>query len=140
MKNAVTYLHLVHDRGSDDQPTLRILEGMSSSRNGDTVLWCIHVSVNDVVFAAYKHTRRSIITVRSRELTTGYLHKQVGARVGRFAPFSYNVIETEVQFVVCQHLDARHHVQKQTGHCIKLELTFSALLNASPVGSWSDSE
>ena len=66
------------------------------------------MSVNDMVFAAYKHTRGSVITVRGRELATGDLHEQVGAWVRGFAPFSYDMVETEVQFIVRQHLRASH--------------------------------
>ena len=81
---------------------------MPPSRDGNTVLWCVHMSVNDMVFAAYKHTRGSVITVRGRELATGDLHEQVGAWVRGFAPFSYDMVETEVQFIVRQHLRVSH--------------------------------
>lgn len=68
------------------------------------MLWCIHVTVDNVVFATYKHSRRAIESIGCCKLPTRYLHEKVRPRVGRFAPFSYDVIETEVKLVICEHL------------------------------------
>lgn len=46
------YLHLVHDGGSNDEPAFIIRKRMPSSRNWHTVLGCIHVSIDDMIFTA----------------------------------------------------------------------------------------
>ena len=132
-------LDLMHRARGDDETSIWIPQRVIPPRNGNAMCWPVHVAIHDMVFAAYKHTRGSVITVRGRELAAGDLHEQVGAWVRGFAPFSYDMVETEVQFVVRQHLRASHPI-RDARSTRTMRLTFSALLNASPVGSWSDSE
>ena len=85
-----------------------------------------------MVFAANQHTRWSIVAVRRRQLTTRNLNEEVRAWIGWFAPLAHDVVQSEVELVVCEHLwDAS--VLGRSGDA--LSRTFSALLNASPVGS-----
>lgn len=60
----MTDLHFVHDGRSDDEPTVGILERVSSSRDRNAVLWDVSMSVYDVVFAAHQYTGGAIITIR----------------------------------------------------------------------------
>jgi len=59
---------------------------------------------NNVVFAAHQHARWSIETIRRRQLTTRNLDEEICPWICRLAPFTYNMIQTQVEFVVCQHL------------------------------------
>lgn len=68
------------------------------------MLWSIHVSIYDMVFAANQHTRWPIITVGRRQLTTRDLNEKVRSWVRWLTPFADNVIQAEVEFVICEHL------------------------------------
>ena len=61
--------------------------------------------VDDVVLTAYKHTRWTVIAIRSCKLATRYLHKEIGSRIGRFTPFPHDVVQTKVKLVIRKHLD-----------------------------------
>ena len=63
-----------------------------------------HVPIYDVIFAAHKNAGRSIKTVGRSQLTTGNLNQQICARIGRFTPFSNDMIEAQVQLIIRQHL------------------------------------
>src|ERR1700683_1589652 len=67
----------------------------------------IHMTINNVVFATHQHARRSIETVRRRQLTTWNLDKQICPWICRLTPFAYNMIQTQVKLVVCEHLGTR---------------------------------
>ena len=62
------------------------------------------MAVDDVVFATYKHPRWAIESVRCCELPTRNLHEKICSRISRFAPFSYDMVETEVELVIREHL------------------------------------
>ena len=102
-----THLHLVHDSRGDDESAFRVLQRMSPARYWNTVLWRVHMPVDDVVLAAYKHARRAVVAVRSCELTTRYLYKEIGSRIGRFTPFPHYVVQTKVKLVIRKHLDRK---------------------------------
>ena len=67
----------------------------------------VHMAVDDMVFAAYKHTGRTVKPLRCCKLATRYLHKEIGSRIGRFTPFPHDVIQTKVELVIRKHLDRK---------------------------------
>ena len=62
------------------------------------------MSVNDVVFATNKNARGSIELIRSCMLTSWNLYKKICARISWFTPFPNDMIQSQIQFVVGQHL------------------------------------
>ena len=64
------------------------------------MLRCLSISIDDMVFRTHKYTRGTIKTLGGRELATGTLYKEVCLGVCGLAPFSYDVVETQIKFVV----------------------------------------
>jgi hypothetical protein len=123
-----THPHLVHDGAGDDDPPLGISKRMSAFGNGNAVLAGALMLVDDVVLGANEHARRAVKLLRRGGLTSGYcqqgsevseaneqrgrkpertLNEKVGARIGRLAPLADDVVESEVELVVGEHLSQR---------------------------------
>jgi len=73
---------------------------MFPPRNGNAMLRCVRISVDDMVFGTHKDTGGTIESVGGCELTTWNLYKEVRLGVCGFTPFSYDVIEPQIEFVV----------------------------------------
>jgi hypothetical protein len=101
-----TNLHLMHDGSSDDNAAVGVPDRIPPLRNRNAVLKRVHMPVDDVVFGANEDTRRAVKPIRGRDLSTRNLDEKIGATVCRLAPFAYNMVQTEVQLIICQHLRA----------------------------------
>jgi hypothetical protein len=64
------------------------------------MLRCVRISVDDMVFRAHENTRGTIESLGRCKLTTWNLYKEVCFRICWLAPFSYDVVETQIKFVV----------------------------------------
>ena len=63
LNHGATNLHLMHN-GCNDYDTSRwVLKWMSSPRNGNAMLWFVHVTIYNVVFTTNKDTRRPIKSI-----------------------------------------------------------------------------
>jgi hypothetical protein len=90
----------MHDCRDDDKPTPAISEWVLPPRNGNAMLRCVSVSIDDVVFRAHEYTRRTIEPLGRRKLTAWHLYEEVSLGIRGLTPFSYNVVEAQIQFVV----------------------------------------
>lgn len=117
-----THPHLVHDGARDDESTIRVGERVSALGDGYTVFLGSLVLVDDVVLGADENTRGSIKLLRRARLSSRYctyhdmsvepcievegrtLNEQVRSRVSRLAPLSNDVIQSQIELVVRQHL------------------------------------
>lgn len=64
------------------------------------MLRCVCISVDDMVLRAHKYTRGPIESLGRCELTTWNLYKEVCFGIGGLAPFSYDVVEAQIKFIV----------------------------------------
>jgi hypothetical protein len=132
--NQLGYLDFVHERKSDDDTPFRILQRIAPTRDRHPVLWTICMSVYDVVLTADEDPGRPVESFS--RLSAWYLDKKVGSRISRFTPLANNVVETQIELIVGKHLSPKddQHLSDDETHRIRRR-TFSALLNASLVGS-----
>ena len=86
----------MHNSSYNDNSSILVLQRVSSPGNRNSVLRSIHVSVNDMVFAANEHTRRALESRRVGKLATRNLDEEVGTGIRWFTPFSDDVIQTQV--------------------------------------------
>jgi hypothetical protein len=106
ISSTITDLHFMHNSGNNQEALVRILQRMLSAWNGYSVLLIIHVSVYDMILTAYEDTGWTVESVRRSELSAWNLNQKVGPRIRRLTPFAYDVIETEIKLIICQHLES----------------------------------
>jgi len=93
---------LVHAPGNDHEPTVLVFQDMLPAGDRAAQLGLVEVLPGDVVFRAHQHTRGPVRASRDGD-------EEIGAIVNRVAPLAHNVVETEVELVVRQHLLHRVH-------------------------------
>ena len=99
-KTVQTHLHFVHHSCYDNNRPPTVAEWVLLPRNGNAMLRCVSVPVDNMVFCAHKYTRRTVESLGRCELTTWNLYKEVCPGVCGLAPFSYDVIEAQIEFIV----------------------------------------
>ena len=99
-KAVLTHLHFMHHRCNNNDSPSALSERVLPPRNGDAMLRCVSISINDMVFRAHKYTRGTIKTLGGGELATGNLYEEICSGICGLAPFSYDVVEAQIKFVV----------------------------------------
>lgn len=69
------------------------------------MLLFVHMPIYDVVFTTNKDTGGPIKSIGRRHLATRDLNEEICTRISGFTPFPNNVVKTEVQLIISQHLD-----------------------------------
>ena len=96
----LTHFHFVHYCRSDDNAPSTVSEWVLPPRNGNAMLRCFGISINYVVFRAYKYTRGTIRSLGGGKLASWDLHEEVRPGIRGLAPFSYDVIEAQIELIV----------------------------------------
>jgi hypothetical protein len=85
---------------NDDDAPSTVSKWVLSSRNRNAMLRRISISIDDMVFRAHKYTWGTIKSLRGCKLTTWDLYEEVRLGVCGLTPFSYDMVETQIEFVV----------------------------------------
>jgi hypothetical protein len=96
----LTHFHFVHYCRNDDKAPSTVTEWVLPPRDGNAMLRCFGISINYVVFRAYKYARGTIRSLGGGELATWNLYEEVRPGIRGLAPFSYDVIEAQIELVV----------------------------------------